>query len=187
MVFADPSCGIMSKKYVLFRSKIKFDSLKEYQNKEVAKIVNNYISLQEQGRKTDWQFRMVDEFIEALKKDPNKSEKISMLVSKRDSFVRYPGSILKQYMELIQSGKYEFLACIGHILNYGIGVDQDVVEAWAWYDAAFAQHGGKLKDITSNIVRELTDVEFRKAVYRSDQIVKEYTTVTDRPTITIIQ
>lgn len=162
-------------------------------SKEFVKITNKYISLYNSMHRSE---SIHDKFEEQIKQlvDINKSNRsfdydtwIERLRDFSNHYRWYPSSLEISLRRLAKSHHIESLYCLGIIYEQGVGVDKNSVEAWAWYDAAFAVDGIFAKEQQDRVWELLNWEEQLDAQRLSERYIFEYTDIRRKPSITLLK
>jgi len=109
------------------------------------------------------------------------------VLDRYSKYKRFDKSIKDKFIEVAKEKHVETLYCLGYIYEYGVGVDISYIEAWAWYNTAFAVEGIFAKKHRERVWKHLTWQTELEAQKLSDQYTYLYTNITSTPSTTILR
>ena len=152
---------------------------------ELVKIKNAYVSLYNSMHRSEFVHDKFKEQIEKFSSQSN-ADWIATLVDSSQQYQKYPLSIVESLRQQEKPLGAESLYCLGQVYEYGIGVDNNPAEAWAWYSAAFAIDGIFARKQQDRVWKVMDWEQQLEAQGLSERYIYEYTEIRNTPSTTIM-
>ena len=150
---------------------------------EFTNSINNYITQYNSLHRSEEFHTKEKEYIEKLPDGERKKH----ILKTYAIYKHYTKDIYNSFTNLVKQKHIESLYCLGRIHEYGIGVKINYIEAWAWYNTAFAVEGIKAKKHQER-VWEYLDWEGELEGQRlSDIYISKYTNIPSTPSTSILR